>query len=368
MRHDEPATMMHLIKPLLLLLCVLALLLIVDRAWGDGIRIYDVAGSDGPDVVLSQVAELDGEYANQFANLVVGRFDKDSGKLELQTSAILEAMQGEGARLGMIDFSGFTKCVVHRTFNQPQRVASSKTEPAAANFHQKGDNAVTLHSPTTVRTLIEKRVATEIGLGQASLSIEFSDRDMTLLEQSAVAGRYEVQPTSPMTLGKVTFQVQGYEGTRKQGESATVTALVQQRVIAVIANDVIPRGEIITRRRVRLAEVLIDNIAQAYLQETALVNGQVASTTIRPGELVTSAKVKLPVAVKRRERVSVELKSPGVKITFNGVAQDEGAVGETIEVENALTRERFSAVVVARGKVVAGERIQEDKPESGAQR
>lgn len=355
MRHDEPATMMHLVKPLLLLLAVLTVLLIVNTAWGDGVRVYDVAGSDGPVVTLGQVAELEGDYANQFADVIVGTFEDDKARLELETAAILAAMKGEGARLGMIDFSGFSRCVVHRTFNAPQRVESVKAEPAAANFDARGGGAVTIHTPTTVRSLIEKQVAEETGLAPASLAVAFNDRDKALLAQSAVAGRYEVEPAGAVSLGRASFRVQAYDGTREKGEPSTVTATVRQRVLAVIATGEIKRNEMITRRRVKLSEVLIDDIAQPYLQETALVTGQVATTTIKPGELITSAQVALPVAVKRRSTVAVQYKTDGIKITFNGLAHDEGSVGDRIEVENTLTNERFMATVVGRGKVVAGD-------------
>ncbi|MGB0768991.1 MAG: flagella basal body P-ring formation protein FlgA, partial [Phycisphaeraceae bacterium] len=63
----------------------------------------------------------------------------------------------------------------------------------------------------------------------------------------------------------------------------------------------------------------------------------------------------------RRERVAVELNTGGIRITFNGIAQSEGSVGQTIDVQNAKTGERFTATVVARGKVVAGPRITEAK-------
>ena len=55
MRHDEPATMMHLIRPLLLLIAVFALLLMTEYAAGDSVRVLDVSGSDGPEILLSHV-------------------------------------------------------------------------------------------------------------------------------------------------------------------------------------------------------------------------------------------------------------------------------------------------------------------------
>ena len=129
----------------------------------------------------------------------------------------------------------------------------------------------------------------------------------------------------------------------------------------MVAGEKIGRGDLINRRQIRLHEVLIDDAQQPYLSETSLVTGQVAASSISPGELVTAGSVKLPIAVTRRQNVSVVLNTGGIKITFSGVAQSEGAVGETIEVQNTKTGQRFNATVVAKGKVVAGDAIQSKK-------
>ncbi|MEO0475384.1 MAG: flagellar basal body P-ring formation chaperone FlgA [Planctomycetota bacterium] len=365
MRRDEPATMMHLIRPMLLLMAAGVLLLIAENVRGDSLRVHDVAGSDGPEVLLSHVAELEGEYANQFAKVVVGRFVEGESRIEIKTSSILEAIREEGAKLGLLDLSGFTRVTVHRTFNEPvQEEETQEAQTPLANVESltRGE-PVTVYTPTTVKALIEQTIAKRIGIGLPSLKIAFNDRDKELLAQSAVAGRYEIQPIAEPTLGAVSFKVTGYQGTQAIDQGKTISARVQQRVIAVVAAEKISRGDLITRRQVRLREVLIDDFQQAYLGQTSLITGQVASGTINPGELITASSVELPVAVKRRQRVAVELNNGGIKITFNGIAQSEGAVGETIEVQNAATGQRFNATVVARGKVVAGDAIQPKKDE-----
>ena len=91
------------------------------------------------------------------------------------------------------------------------------------------------------------------------------------------------------------------------------------------------------------------------------MTGQVAAQTINAGDLITASSAKLPIADRRRQRVAVELNTGGIRITFNGIAQNEGAIGEAIEVENAKTGEKFTATVVGRGKVVAGQRITDQK-------
>jgi|GEM_PF-2084659 len=366
MRHDEPATMMHLIRPLLLLIAVFALLLMTEYAAGDSVRVHDVSGSDGPEILLSHVAELEGEYASQYADIVVGRFVEGESKIEIKTSTILESIRDEGAKLGLLDLSGFTRVVVHRTFNKSAAVDGPIEQPApVANVESSTRGAaVTVYTPTTVRALIEKTIADRIGIALPELKVTFNERDGELLGRSAVAGRFEIEPIAEPTLGAVSFRVTGFNGTQPIDNGKTVSARVQQRVIAVIAGEKIGRGDLIGRRQVRLREVLIDNASQAYLADTALVTGQVAAQTINPGDLITAASVKLPIAVSRRARVAVELNTGGIRITFNGIAHSEGAVGETIEVQNAKTGEKFTATVVGRGKVVAGQRVT-DKKEDG---
>lgn len=364
MRRDEPATMMHLIRPMLLLLAVFALLLIAESAKSDSLRVHDVAGADGPEILLSHVAELEGEHAEGFANVVVGRFVEGESRIEIKTSSILEAIREQGAKLGLLDLSGFTKVTVHRTFSDMQ--AESKGQeveltPIANVESLRRGEPVTVYTPTTVKALIEETIARRMGLSPSALHITFNNRDSALLGKSAVAGRYEVEPLAEPTLGAVSFKVTGYHGTQRIDEGKKVSVRVQQRVIAVIAGERISRGALIHRRQVRLREVLIDDAQQPYLSDTALVTGQVAAGTINPGQLLTASSVKLPLAVSKRQRVAVELNSGGIKITFNGIAHGDGAVGETIEVENAKTKQRFNATIVAKGKVVAGQAIQQEK-------
>ena len=363
MRRDEPATMMHLIRPMLLLMAVAALLMIAESVKSDTLRVHDVAGSDGPEILLLHVAEFDGEYVNGFAKVVIGRFVEGESQIDIKTSSILEAIREAGGKLGRLDLSGFTRVTVHRTFNETVRESETEVEPeqgqtplANVESLRRGE-PVTVYTPTTVKALIEQTVAKRIGIALPSLKVTFNERDNVLLAQSAVAGRYEVDALVEPALGTVTFKVVGYHGTQAIGKGKTVSARVQQRVIAVVAGEKIRRGDMINRRQVRLREVLIDDEQQPYLSDTSLVTGQVAASSINPGDLVTAGSVKLPIAVTRRQRVSVELDTGGIKITFNGIAQGEGAVGETIEVQNAKTGQRFNATVIARGKVTAGDVI-----------
>lgn len=355
MRHDEPATMMHLIRPLLLLLGVLTLLIVTEQVSGDTVRFFDVTGSDGPEVKLSQVAEIRGDYAEQFKDLVVGKFAEDQSVVDLDMKSIIQAMREGGVKLGRLDLSGYGKCTVHRTYNGQDRADSEVSEAPVTNVDSNaGHDPITVLTPTTVRSLIEASIVQATDVDRDALVIEFDDRNAELLRSSAVAGRYEIEPIVEPMLGKVSFKVYGYHGTQRQGKGQTINATVKQKVIAVVAGDTVQRGGLIGRRQVRMREVLIDDEQQPYLTDTKLVVGQVANRTLKPGQLITASEVKMPLAVRRRQQVTVELNARGVKITFNGVAHDEGAIGEQIEIENTTTKERFTATIIGKGRVAAG--------------
>lgn len=366
MRHDGHATMMHLIRPMRLFVALSALLLIAGHATSDSLRVLDVAGSDGPEILLSQVAELDGEHAEQFASVVVGRFVEDQTLVDIKTSTILEAIRGQGAKLGLLNLSGFTKVTVHRTYTgTPEETMPQEDRTPLANVESlaRGE-ALTVYTPKTVQALIQDTIAKRLGLSSDQLKVTFNERDRALLSESAVAGSYEVQLLAEPSLGAVSFVVTAYHGTKATGKGKTVSARVQQRVIAVVAGEKIVRGELIRRRQVRLQEVLIDDERQRYLSDTALVTGQVADRTINLGQLITPNAMMLPTVVSRRQQVAVQLNNGGIKITFNGIAQGQGAVGETIEVLNPKTKQRITATIVGPGKVVAGAVLgsEKDKP------
>lgn len=356
MRRDEPANVMHVIKPLLLMLTLLLLVFVAERASADTVRVHDTAGSAGPEVILSQIAELSGEYAQTLGGVVVGRFDSD-GILTLELEQVRKALVEGGAAVGRLNLQGFSSCTIYRTIEQSEDdsadpvLETNDSETPAANTH---DEPITIHTPTTVRQLIIGQIVETLGLSVGDLEIGFEQRDRDLLGQSCVAGRYTAEPVAEPRLGGVSFRVRAFRGT-EQIRQSTISVTIKQRVLAVVATDNIGRGDTIHRGLVRIREVLIDSANDVYLKDPLLVIGQVASKPVEAGALVQPGSIEQPVAVHRREQVEVTLDQGGLRITFTGEAQDSGSVGQTIEVKNAQTRQTFTATVTGRRQVTVGE-------------
>lgn len=369
MRRDEPANVMHVIKPLLLMMVLLIALVAAELVSADTVRVHDAGGSAGPQVTLSQIAELTGEYAPTLGDVVVGQFSEGSDTLEIELSQVREALIKRGAAVGRLNLQGFAVCQVRRlraVEEDPNhrrqdvdnhRPAAGSVSPSVNNESPAANTEgqpISVRTPTTVRALIADQVAVSLGLRLDELEISFEARDQSLLDESAVAGRYTVEPVVEPRLGAISFRVRGFRGTQEVRQH-TIQATIRQRVLAVVATGEIARGQIIHRGSLQVREVLIDDRSGMPVKDPSLLVGQVASRSVGAGELVTAAQVEAPIAVRRREQVEVTLEQGGLRITFTGEAQDEAAVGGTIQVKNPQTKQTFNAVVTGRRQVFVGE-------------
>ncbi|XAM01008.1 flagellar basal body P-ring formation chaperone FlgA [Phycisphaeraceae bacterium D3-23] len=359
MRHDEPASTMHLIRPLLLLIALVALVCIAELASADTARVHEVTGSAGPGVTLGQVAELTGDYAETLADLEVGELLEDTNEAMITIDAIESALRGQGVSMGRLDLVGFGTCRVVRVDGPAAEPEEPEADPGVV---ANPDEPVTVHTPATVREEIVRQLSSGLELDRSSLEFTFRENDARLLQRSVVAGRYRVEPAFEIGLGSVTFRVYEYNGTQRRGES-TVRVRVQQRVLAVVAVEPIQRTSIIARHQVRVREVLIDGGEGYVVDDTALVVGQVAARSLEPGDTVTAGAVQAPLAVRRRAIVDVTYLSNGVRINFAAKALEEGSVGETIEIEHDQTREQFSALIIGTNQVRVGVPIDESTGE-----
>ncbi len=350
MRHDEPASMMHLIRPLLLLVALLLALGLAELASADTARVHDVAGSEGPEITLGQVAELTGDYAQTLADLPVGRLE--GGETTLDIDAIEVALRARGAAMGRLDLVGYGTCRVVRIEREaPAEPVEATEDPGVAVSPEQ--RPVTVYTPATVREEVQRQLAEGLELGRAELEFEFRERDEELLSRSIVAGRYRVEPAFKIALGTTTFHIYEYQGTRRTGER-TLRVTTRQRVLAVVATEPIRKGELIARQQVRLQETLVDSDAGLVVDDTELVVGQVASRNLEPGDVVAAGAVQAALAVRRRAVVDVTYLSNGVRISFSGKALEEGSVGQMIEVEHQSTREVFLAQVTGPNQVRVG--------------
>jgi flagella basal body P-ring formation protein FlgA len=116
------------------------------------------------------------------------------------------------------------------------------------------------------------------------------------------------------------------------------------------------RGDLITEAQLVWRPISIQQELRGYqsrylVREVDEVVGKMVQRSVRPNQPLQQQWFKLPLAVKRGEKVAVSLEEKGMSIRVLGEAMQEGAVGESIQILNPESSRRFVAKIVAPGHV-----------------
>jgi flagella basal body P-ring formation protein FlgA len=108
-------------------------------------------------------------------------------------------------------------------------------------------------------------------------------------------------------------------------------------------------GEILRAEDIRIERVRADR-AQALI-DPAMVPGLAARRPVAPGQPLLQADLVRPAAVTRNSAVMMAIVVPGMSVSAQGRALEDGAAGETIRVQNVASRAVVAAEVVGPGRV-----------------
>ncbi len=121
----------------------------------------------------------------------------------------------------------------------------------------------------------------------------------------------------------------------------TATAAVLVRPLA--------RGEAVTPDAYRLDTVETTHLAEPPLAPDAL-DGWAAGRALAAGTVLTARALARPVAVDTGQPVRVRYRRGAVRIAFEAVARERGAVGETVRVYDSATRRTHRVRLTAPGE------------------
>jgi flagella basal body P-ring formation protein FlgA len=126
------------------------------------------------------------------------------------------------------------------------------------------------------------------------------------------------------------------------GPAASPAAAV---VLAVAAVRPVERGQVIQPGDVQLAAFPAKTANDRLLHDVELAVGQEATRSLAPGQPIDLQSLRPPVLVRRRDSVRVSVLAPGVRLTTNGVALEDGAQGEWVQIETRHSPEKLRARV-----------------------
>ncbi len=154
-----------------------------------------------------------------------------------------------------------------------------------------------------------------------------------------------IPPKHTDWLGAVPFRVNMLINGRivKKTSVPTYIEVWQDVVLAV---KPLGRNQPITRDDLDLKKMNIARVPGDAMVQIDQVLGRRANRAIAVNSVLRSDQIDLPPLVRKGDVVQVLAESPALRITTQGVAQENGAMGEYIEVLNTGSKKRIHAQVV----------------------
>ena len=294
-------------------------------AAADTLVLRDEAYVKGPQVLLGEIADIEGEMAPVLKTIDLGTAALPGDYKRLNASLVESRIRGAGVDLANLEVKG-----------------------AAAV------RATTLHLEITadmlansLREFIEASMPwdplnTEIDIVSNSGEFRIPDGEVSFAWQSNPQYRY---------LGQGVFRCEVLVDGVVQ-KRLTMKASIESYGDIVVARTDIPRGQILTASQVEVQKRPLSKIDAGALSDPTAVEGCVARTSIFPGQEITNRKVQPRILVKRNQIVPVEMKAGALRVQSQARALTPGAAGDTVICMNPSSQQEFQGIVREDGIVV----------------
>lgn len=351
---------MMMTQPLLL---IAPLLIVSAAAIGDSVTLHHSVRFTGPGdtVHLADIATLEGEYATSLGAIEVTAFEAGmSSPLELHVSSVRTAMELHEVHWGRIELHGHRVIIRARSSEhiepplamQPSSINKAPGHRTASRHAMDRSMADVLLDTPTFRGWLARSITNTLGVDAADLKLDFSRDQTALLDASLTEGRFEIKPLNiAMHSERLDYEVRRWEGGRPMSTDLVSVNPTIRTSVASIRVDV-QRGRPIAAEHVEHVEQWLTPLQRSGRVAPDAVEGRAAVIRLRAGTILRERDLKLPVLVKRGDKVVVRAIAGGHVLELDAVAESGGTAGEIIELRYGRERKTFTARITARGEAV----------------
>jgi flagella basal body P-ring formation protein FlgA len=371
---------------------------------GGTLELRGEATITGADVKLKQLcrwSDSDATIFSPIGDLVVAHITDNAPFRTISLDQIRQTLHDAGVNLGMINFSGPTKCTVTRSdvSSDPhealQQWIAAQEQAAAANDVGKanatksndatptgdamkasdttaanagavattqpvamvsananagggtaGDSGAILagsKTPHSLRELLTADVCLRLGIAADAIQMNFSPEDEKILALREPIFQFSIAPDRVRNLGAVSWDVtvSSAAGSKKIGISAVARAYQTRVVVArPLAAKQVLEAEDFTEER-----SLVDSLPDQPLLRIDQCLKQQAAMELKPGTIMTARLVDPVLLVKTGDLVTITVTSGSMRIRAVAVAMEPGSMGQAIQVRNETTRDVFAVTV-----------------------
>jgi flagella basal body P-ring formation protein FlgA len=162
-------------------------------------------------------------------------------------------------------------------------------------------------------------------------------------------GTVEVQVLPNPTeegLGRRMFHVEAVAN-GKPRKTIQVVADIAAMIDAVVVTRFLKADELIEMGDIKTVGMRVHQVNHPFITDQGEVMGKSAARPLPPDTPLRPAFVKLPLVIKKGDRVLIEARRGGLSIRAYGVTKASGQVGQTVMVANLDSGRELRAKVVA---------------------
>lgn len=127
-----------------------------------------------------------------------------------------------------------------------------------------------------------------------------------------------------------------------------VSAAVKVKSDVVVIKHSIARNATITAQDVMLETRDLSG-SEAFIRDPAQAIGKVAKRDLAFSTAITPSMLAAPLLIRRGQQVVIIATAPGMDVRMQGVALNDGAAGERVQVRNQLSKRIVEATVIEAG-------------------
>lgn len=117
--------------------------------------------------------------------------------------------------------------------------------------------------------------------------------------------------------------------------------------VLVLVRD-ITRGDVITTNDVEMQAQPPGRTLRGVDMDAAV--GMEARRTMKAGQPVQASDIKAATVIKKGDPVAIVYIAPGVRLSVDGVAQNDAAMGQSVRVLNSYSKRSIDAVATGHGE------------------
>lgn len=119
----------------------------------------------------------------------------------------------------------------------------------------------------------------------------------------------------------------------------------EDRVEVYVPARTLSTGEIIAQGDLQILSVSARDLSSNAVVDLKSLVGMEVKRTLKEGSIIRKNAIAAPILVYKKELVTLTVETNQMRLTAQGQAMDDGAMGDVIRVMNLTSKKVISAVV-----------------------